>query len=75
MEEGITKATGKEERTTVWETYFGVKSRQGIYLGCSCDSTTGVFQHLFTDGKTIFATAHGMRKRINRSMPKHLLAS
>jgi hypothetical protein len=22
---------------------------QGIYLGCACDSTTGVFQNLFTD--------------------------
>jgi len=33
---------------------------QDIYLGCACDSTTGVFQHLFTDGRTTFATAHGL---------------
>jgi hypothetical protein len=31
-------------------------SLQGLYLGCACDSTTGVFQHLFTDGKTIYVT-------------------
>ncbi len=36
------------------------RSLQGIYLGCACDSTTGVFQHLFTDGKTIYVTAHGL---------------
>jgi hypothetical protein len=35
-------------------------SLQGLYLGCACDSTTGVFQHLFTDGRTIYATAHGL---------------
>jgi hypothetical protein len=37
------------------------RSLQDIYLGCACDSTTGVFQHLFTDGKTIFATAQWCR--------------
>ena len=40
--------------------HFGDRSLQGIYLGCACDSTTGVFQHLFTDGKTIFAMAHDL---------------
>jgi hypothetical protein len=75
VEEGSAKATGKDERTTVWEAHFGVKPRldqyllgpfgclaflllseeqrrqrglcghfgdrslQGIYLGCTCDST------------------------------------
>ncbi len=40
--------------------HLGDRSLQGIYLGCACDSTTGVFQHHFTVGKTIHATAHGL---------------
>ena len=40
--------------------HFGDRSLQGIYLGCVCDNTTGVFQHLFTDGRTIYTTAHGL---------------
>ena len=27
---------------------------------CVCNNTTGVFRHLFTDRKTIFATVYGL---------------
>jgi hypothetical protein len=52
--------------------HFGDRSLQGIYLVCACDSTTGVFQHLFTDGRTIYVTAHGLHMHWLRRSEKSL---
>ena len=40
---------------------FGARAIGGIYLGAWCNPKSLVFQHLMTDGKTIFATAHNLK--------------
>jgi hypothetical protein len=41
--------------------HFGNRTLQGLYLGAHVDGASGVFRHLFTDGRTVFATPHALK--------------
>jgi hypothetical protein len=41
--------------------HFGNRTLQGLYLGAHVDAASGVFRHLFTDGRTVFSTPHALK--------------
>jgi hypothetical protein len=53
--------TAEQRRARGLSGHFGDRSLQGLYLGCQVDGSSGVFKHLFTDGRTIFATPHALK--------------
>jgi hypothetical protein len=53
--------TAEQSKARGLSGHFGDRSLQGLYLGCQVDGTSGVFKHLCTDGRNIFATPHAMK--------------
>ena len=58
--------------------HWGVRSIQGLYIGCRVNPKTGVYSHLITDGRSIFASpnavkpvvdAFPMRWTLNKELP------
>jgi hypothetical protein len=50
--------------------HFGNRTIQGLYLGAHVDAASGVFRHLFTDGRTVYSTTHVM-KVVGDGYPLH----
>jgi len=53
--------TAEQRKARGLSGHFGDRSLQGLYLGCQVDGASGVFKHLFTDGRNIFATPHALK--------------
>jgi hypothetical protein len=53
--------TAEQRKARGLSGHFGDRSLQGLYLGCQVDGASGVFKHLFTDGRNIFATPHAIK--------------
>ena len=41
--------------------HWGVRSIQGLYLGCRVNPKTGVYTHLITDGRSIFGSPNAVK--------------
>ena len=50
--------------------HFGNRTIQGLYLGAHVDAESGVFRHLFTDGRTVYSTPHAL-KVVGDGYPLH----
>ena len=50
--------------------HFGNRTIQGLYLGAHVDAASGVFRHLFTDGRTVYSTPHAL-KVVGDGYPLH----
>ena len=53
--------------------HFGMRALSGIYLGCTVNPKTGVFDHLITDGRSIFSSPNQV-KCIPDVYPMHFSA-
>ena len=41
--------------------HFGIRALAGVYLGCVFNPNTGVFDHLITDGRSIFSSPNQVK--------------
>jgi hypothetical protein len=41
--------------------HFGIRALAGVYLGCVSNPDTGVFDHLITDGRSIFSSPYQVK--------------
>jgi len=44
----------EQRRARNFSGHFGIRACAGVYLGCVFNPTTGVFEHMITDGRSIF---------------------